>query len=34
MGNFAGVMFLLGGRNLKSSDFDHLNLFKAENNIL
>ena len=33
IGNFAGkIFFLLGGWNLRS-DFDHLNLFKAKNNL-
>ena len=29
MGNFAGGLFLLGGGNLRSSDFDQLNLFQS-----
>ena len=34
IGNFAGkIFFLLGGWNLRRSDFDHLNLFKAKNNL-
>ena len=32
--NYNGSVFLLSGRNLRKSEFYHLNFFKGKNNIL